>query len=971
MAQHSAWKKALLTTLVFSMISAGAAYADESETGAGAAAEQAGTTAAGDSSAQSAVRPSTPFTDVKNGHWAEKHIAKLNLQGIVQGYQGKFRPADNVTQQEAVVMALRFMGLADGINTDDPVILPSAFTVNKSYKAYVAVALQHNLLDQDEEYVTDASGSEDAWGKKPATREWITKLAVRAIGQQKLALEMDGSTAAFSDANQIGAGFAGYVNAATTLELVKGVTPDKFDPKGLINRAQLATLFSRAEAQHNIVYKGQVSGIVTLLNDTTITLYSDNGRNTSYAITPETLLYRYDSEQAVQLSQLQPYTNATVIASQGNALYIEQQGGEQQVEAVEGTLVSVDRDNGMLYIRVGSSIPSIPFDSGLVVTDGSGGAVELEQLAEGSTVKVLRETFRPEKLAVKVEVKGAPVSKTGTGTVYTIGSGKVSIEDEVDGTREWSIAASAVVTRLGAAATLADVKPGDSVTYTVEKDLIVSIAIDSSANQTVSGQFYSVGDDNKLLNYTVGGKLNAKFVIAGATLAIPGIDNPTWNDLAKDDALEITLNGLDQVTAVKVVNLDVSTINGASVIDYNRERRTLTFWDGNGPQVVTLTDRTRIEMNGTPITLEAAAVQLSENRKFSIIYSEKTAVSIKFIYKYSGTLTSLNATARTMTLKLSDGSTVTLPYSTAGIEIYGKASASLTDIKTGDPVTLLLDNNQDRILSVLVHQVVQQKIVSVDAASASKKVKLMAADGTTTEYAVGTDWTYADENGSALTLAQLSAGQYVNVTFAGKQPVAFKRVTVTYGQVTEVSAAGISVKDFNGRTIDTALGSDYRVVRGGTTTTGSIAGIAAGDRVEVRKDDQGKAVVTVVAGVAKTFRLYDITTKTIHTVNLGNTKNAFTVVPDTLITSGGAIIPVTSLKFNDSIVVYEKDGILIEVAKQNRKFKAGRRLRLLEAVISLVRARDGQDAEPQFWPPGGIGVLCFRRLLGHFSVFIA
>jgi len=919
MAQHSAWKKALLTTLVFSMISAGAAYADELETETGEPVEQTDAAAVGEQPgqpAQTTVRPSTPFSDVKNGHWAEKHIAKLNLQGIVQGYQGKFRPADNVTQQEAVVMALRFMGLADGINTSDPVILPSAFTVNESYKAYVAAALQHNLLDQEEEVVSDDSNAEDAWGKKPATREWITKLAVRAIGQQKLALEMDGSAASFSDANQIGEGFAGYVNAATSLELVKGVTPDKFDPKGLINRAQLATLFSRAESQHNITYKGQVSGIVTLLNDGTITLYSEDGRNTSYAITQETLLYRYDSEQAVQLNQLQPYTNATVITDSGNALYIEQQSSEQQVESLEGTLVSVDRDNGTLYIRVGSGVPSVPFDSSLVVVDGAGNAIELSQLTEGSTVNVVRETFRAEKLAVKVEVKGAPVSKTGTGTIFTIGDGKVSIVDEEGVTEGWSIAASAVVTRLGAPATLADVKAGDSVTYTVEKDLIVSIAIDATSNQTVSGQFYSVGDDNKLLNFTVNGKLNAKFLIAGATLSIPGIDNPTWSDLAKDDALEITLNGQDQVLGVKVVNRDVSTVNGASVIDYNPERRTLTFWDGNGPQVVSLTDRTRIELNGTQINLATAATQLTENRKFSIIFSDKTAVSIKFIHKYSGTLTSLNATTSTLTLKLTDGSSVTLPYTNAGVEIYGKTSASLSDIKAGDAVTLLLSTNQEQIVSVLVHQVVQQKIVSVDAASASKKVKLMGADGVTTEYAVASDWTFADENGSALTLAQLSAGQYVNVTFAGKQPTALKRVTVTYGQVAAVSAGSISVKDFNGRTVDTQLGTDYRVVRGGTATTGSIAGIAAGDRVEVRKDDQGKVVVTVVAGVAKTFRLYDITTKTIHTVNLGSTKNTFAVVPDTLVTSAGAVIPISSLKFNDSIVIYEKDGILIEVAKQ-------------------------------------------------------
>ena len=909
MAQHSAWKKALLTTLVFSMISGGAAFADELE----ADDIQSSAGQITDSSAAAEpiiVRPSTPFTDVKNGHWAEKHIAKLNLQGIVQGYQGKFRPADNVTQQEAVVMALRFMGLADQVNTlDNQAIFPDAFVVGDAYKAYVVAAFQHNLLDQDEEFADAEADPSAEWGKRQATREWITKLAVRAIGQQKLALEMSNDRAAFRDAGEIGEQFAGYVNAATTLELVKGVTPDKFEPKGLINRAQLATLFSRAESQHNVTYKGQSAGIITQLDDSTITLFLDTGRSTSYAITPETLLYRFDSEQATQLSQLAPYTNATIITAGGNALYIEQQSDDKQVETVEGTFESVDADNGEFFIKVGNRFVTIPFDSTVVVVDGAGQATSLADLAAGSSIAVLRETFREDKLAVKVEVKGAPVNKTGTGTVVGIAGGKMTVTDATDGEKTWSISAAAVVQKLGAAATLGDVKAGDTVTYKIENDLVTSIAVDQSAISTVTGNFDAVGADLRSMTYTVNGKLEANFLALAAKLEIPGIDNPTWKDLVKEDVLEITLNGKGEITSVKVTNRQVETVNGATVRAYDESSKTLLLTDDKGKAIgLTLTDKTRIEMGGNQVTLAGASGMFVKNRKLSVTHSEGTAVSIRFFHKYSGTLMVLNTTSNQVTLKLADGSNITLPYTTPSIDIFGKATAALADVKSGDTVTLLLDQNQERAVAIQVHQTVQHKIIAVDAGL--RKVKLMTAAGAVTEYHIGTDVTYADEFGAALKLEQLTAGQYANVTFAGKQPAAFKRVIVTYGRAETVSASLIKVKDFNGKSHEIALGSNYEVTKNGAAS--NIASLTAGDRVEVRKDESGKVLVSVFTAEKKIFSSYDTVTRKLATIGGGT----YTLSADALVTSGDAIIAMSSLKSSDLVTIYQRDGIVVEVAKQ-------------------------------------------------------
>jgi len=67
----------------------------------------------------------TPFSDVKDGHWAEKHINRLYLQGLITGYDdGTYRPSQPVSREEAVLIARRFRGKAEDFEAIE-VELPS------------------------------------------------------------------------------------------------------------------------------------------------------------------------------------------------------------------------------------------------------------------------------------------------------------------------------------------------------------------------------------------------------------------------------------------------------------------------------------------------------------------------------------------------------------------------------------------------------------------------------------------------------------------------------------------------------------------------------------------------------------------------------------------------------------------------------------------------------------------------------
>lgn len=159
--------KAVSAVLAGTMVlgGTGAAFAETTSTGTPAAAV----------TPQSAATAAGIFSDVKTAFWAEKHIYKLASQGIVVGNNGLFRPGDSVTQQEAVLMALRFMKLQGNVNTSTDVVLPADFIVTNYYKPYVVLAFQQGLLDKTVEMAADnlktswesarpaASGSQNYW----------------------------------------------------------------------------------------------------------------------------------------------------------------------------------------------------------------------------------------------------------------------------------------------------------------------------------------------------------------------------------------------------------------------------------------------------------------------------------------------------------------------------------------------------------------------------------------------------------------------------------------------------------------------------------------------------------------------------------------------------------------------------------------------------------------------------------------
>lgn len=485
MPLHFAGKKILIGALALSLV-AGSGLAVPAPVGAAAAL-------------------TTPFTDISGGHWAEKHVAKLALQGIITGYASGssyiFLPNQSVTQQEAVLMALRFAGLESKADKEQIIGFPSSFTVSNYFKPYIVLAFEEGLLDQSEEYALAAKDPKTAWGTRPASREWVTKLMIRAIEQEEEAASLQNAASSFADAAQINPLYKGYVNAASKLELVKGVTAVKFEPKANVTRASLATLFSRAQKLFPVDYEGQTSGIVSKLTDTSITLYSDK-KETTYELGSDTLFYHYNSEKSITKQQLLEFGDVTVIAKAGKALYVEVKGDTPHTKTVSGTLDRVISADKKMYVWINDEPVEVFYNDSLAVVDDKGKALALSEIKRDSQISIVQDTFRETPLALKIIAAPQSTVNSVKGLFYSTDGELITIKEGTALVSKFMADAVTVEIEGMSGATTADlIKEADQVELTLNADdEVTKIKVVNRNVKIIAGaQIASYVYDKKLL----------------------------------------------------------------------------------------------------------------------------------------------------------------------------------------------------------------------------------------------------------------------------------------------------------------------------------------------------------------------------------------------------------------------------------------------------------------------------------------
>jgi BclB C-terminal domain-containing protein len=251
------------------------------------------------------------YSDVDTTSWAYQYITKASALGVTEGDgTGNFNPNRPVTNQEAVIMVLRFMGYEQPKASSGS--LP--FTVDSWATEWIQQAIDIGLVIPSEEVRPNSV----IWGREQASREWITRLIIRAAGKESEAIEFKNSSIAFSDASDASDWAAGYINAAVNRNVISGFPNNTFKPKQTATRAEFAAILSKTEIFASKVSDRIIHGSVVSMSKNSIEVLSSSGQTEKFEINSKSVLFGDNGKGVLPTGAL-----VTLIHNGGIASFVE------------------------------------------------------------------------------------------------------------------------------------------------------------------------------------------------------------------------------------------------------------------------------------------------------------------------------------------------------------------------------------------------------------------------------------------------------------------------------------------------------------------------------------------------------------------------------------------------------------------------------------------------------------------------
>ncbi|MVP02323.1 S-layer homology domain-containing protein [Paenibacillus lutrae] len=890
----------LAGALIASSISLSPAYADQ-------------TSGETSSSAQESIAAALKmnFPDVVNTHWALRHITKLTLEGIVEGDEfGNYRPEASISQQDVIIMAVRTLGLDSSIDSKATYNLP--LKVDTYAQAYVAAAIEHKLISVEEE--TDKAAASKNWGSKTASREWVAKLTIRAIGQQETADNLGTESPAYTDLKSISDWAKPYISAASVLGIVDGFEDNTFRPKGEVTRAQMATFLSRAERHSKNLSPRVVRGYVNHISSDKISLFDDKGRTSTYTIKPETVFYGNKNDQAIESSGLAYTYQVSLVQQGGTAYYAEILKDDDRSEKVTGTLLHIkDRkmtmDNFEVY-EIGSNA---------LVLDAAGAESSLSSLVIGSKLELRRNSITGGKEYGQVIVKEIPVNKASTGTVQSISGDSVAIVDAQTGKAEtYTLSkSSTIVDADNRLVEKSAIRVGDSISYTVEASQITQLRIvktQTGVSKTVQGKFSSLSSDKTGIFYR-----DEKDGYAAGNLApnvqviIDGVASPSLYDLEEGDQLSMDIAN-DQIVKITVTNRSISSVLFATFIRFDSKYNQFNVQHADGtPGAYTISDNTIITFAGNSLPFKnypGFGSLFTEGKKVDLKVSKNKVTAIQLSLDVSGVITQINTVTNEMSIRASNGQSFTFKMYSPQVEIPNKSGATIADLKIGDQVTAAIDYNQTGVTKVTVDS---SSLMRVQYVNSSQQVTAVNEQGSGSTYSL-TNAKIVKSDGTAAVAADIQADDYLFVSFKGGVVIRAEIVSPARGQVTNVDPVNgnLTIQEPTGRIQMFTLGTDD-VVKNGSSVI-SLNAIKAGDRVQVVSQSNDKVSVQLATAMTKTFGSYEYNVNQIEFGTEGSTER-YNIHRSAYYHKGSETLSASSFNKGDSVKVYVVDNKIVEMEK--------------------------------------------------------
>jgi trimeric autotransporter adhesin len=858
------------------------------------------------------------FPDVPATHWANKHIAKLALLGIVEGNElGQYLPGSSVTQEQVITMLVRMLGWEEEAKA-----LPafaSDLQVSEYAKPYLHMALEKGLIVYNEELGTSGTG----WGTRNATREWVAKLVIKSIDKQDAAKELETQNTAFIDDSSISSWARGYINEAVELKIVNGLEDGSFKPANPVTRAEMATFLSRAGQ-----YAGNTSisemGIIDTVTGLSVSFVDDYGDQKALTLTADTVYYGVNQDTASTSAVLKQGSKVFFVVKNGTAVFAEVlEENAKSANILEGTLVSLDINAAQLVLATGSKEVTVQIQIPISIVDKDGKGLASSDLVKGSVVELERTGSRA-KYSTMV-VKHIPVNKTAEGVIQSVDltNRKVSVLESSGTVVEYALADEVLYTDGGIASDISVIKARDKISYRIDTDLMTEITMITAYEPPHDiGKVLEIRSD-KNLSYITLQKADGKFATYSLNsqlkIVIPGMLYTSYKDLETNDQVKVMLDDNNGVYEITVTNRSLQTEYMNTVVSYDADSKLLTVKNSNGvASVYELSDTTAFELYGTTATYSTGVANLVKGKRIDITASSDTNVrQIRIVTGYEGTVASVSALQGTLTLKMGEQHVTLTLGSGVYIDIANVVNAKLANINVGDTVKVGLDSNLNAINRV---QVVKSLVYRLsDKNVVNRQVTLKDELNSTITLTIPSSVKIYNLNQTEMALADMSLEDPYYFYYTGSTLEKVATASVSRGNVTTVDAASgkITLSEYGSAAKSVTVGVSAKVKREGVATLAALSDLKAGDRIEAVRGVDGSYTLYAAASYTRQVDYYDTANATLYVLRESLSENRnFTFHSKAYIHKGIITLAPANIVAKDNVTFYILNGKIIELEKK-------------------------------------------------------
>ena len=774
------------------------------------------------------------FPDVAGNHWAVQQLDRVAARGIMGGYEdGTARPNNPVTQFEAIAMASRMMELKYDEATQKGTYLPFKYPEWDGAYGTAVAAYKAGLID-----------SNDFNHGSAASREWIAKLLIQALGAEYELNTVTNDAWAFTDGESIDSSYANYVKLAYDKGLIGGYTDKTFKPKNTVTRAELAAFLCRVENQLTTTAADVVRGEVTAISGVKVTIAGTDGK--TYGLNAATTSILYDkSGQKIGVTELAVGDTVYVVYKNFLLTYLEVQtvkASEPVVteQAVYGAIRAIiSEKDTIIVLDENEELHTIIVDKDTKITElGDSTALVFEDLQEKMQISLKVNTKDQTASEIIIE-ENADGSKSGT--IYNVDVyEKLITMQERSGLKTYEMAVNMEVSISGMlTATASSLKEGDKATYTIVNGKMTAIAVGSSSdtyggNATVK----SIDTANRILTYVnTAGELKSAYYTSGFSVTFKDGQTGTIADVQQGDSIDITVSD-NQVSKLTVTNRSIS--EGMEVtlysVDSTSDLITVTTADGSLKSYI-LADTVKVLLYGETSSL----AMLEKGMTIELTLQNNEVTRIQANNMVEGTVKSVNTSTDTIQVTTEDGTVIYDVSDDITVKRYKKTSSYLGTVSVGDTVSMKVENNA--VILINIHEQVDMTVI--DKTNSSGWLRLEDEDGNYTSR-------YIDDvelfiNGEySYKVSDINIGDEVVATFEGSTLVKLEVESHVNGEITDINTTKetITVRTFSGDTRTVAFTDDTYVLKNGTKYT-SLGKLSEGDRVLIDPASGGKKITVM------------------------------------------------------------------------------------------------------------------------------